>query len=121
MFYSSALEASRLELHWKKLCEQEKRSKERNRELLRDFDRVEQQAAVLDAKTQRLKAAKVQKNNAVRCVSPAPPPISPTLHLKREKHQAAVLAGFSPESMWKLVSDGVGICITVPLIYITMT
>lgn len=57
--YRNALEANRLEMHWKKLCEQEQRSQKRNRELLKDFERVAQQALVFDSRTQRLKAAKV--------------------------------------------------------------
>ena len=53
------MEANRLEIQWKKVCDHEKRSKERNRELLKDFERVEQHAATLAVKTERLKAYKV--------------------------------------------------------------
>ena len=53
------MEATRLEIHWKKICDQEKRSKERNRELLKEFERVEQHASMLAVKTERLKAYKV--------------------------------------------------------------
>ena len=53
------MEANRLEIQWKKVCDHEKRSKERNRELLKDFERVEQHAAMLAVKTERLKAYKV--------------------------------------------------------------
>jgi len=55
----SKLEAKRLETQWKRICDHEKRSKERNKELLKDFDRVEQHAALLAVKTERLKAYKV--------------------------------------------------------------
>ena len=55
----SKLEAKRLETQWKKVCDHEKRSKERNKELLKDFERVEQHAALLAVKTERLKAYKV--------------------------------------------------------------
>ena len=53
------MEASRLEIQWKKICDQEKRSKQRNRDLLKDFERVEQHAAMLAVKTDRLKTYKV--------------------------------------------------------------
>lgn len=53
------MEASRLEIQWKKICDQEKRSKERNRELLKEFERVEQHASMLAVKTDRLKSYKV--------------------------------------------------------------
>ena len=36
------MDAKRLEIQWKKICDHEKRNKERNRELLKDFERVEQ-------------------------------------------------------------------------------
>ena len=55
----SKLDAKRLETQWKKICDHEKRSKERNKELLKDFERVEQHAALLAVKTERLKAYKV--------------------------------------------------------------
>ena len=55
----SKLEAKRLETQWKRICAHEKRSMERNKELLKDFDRVEQHAALLAVKTERLKAYKV--------------------------------------------------------------
>lgn len=59
------LEAKRLETQWKKICDHEKRSKERNKELLKDFERVEQHAALLAVKTERLKAYKVTLTSSV--------------------------------------------------------
>ena len=61
----SKLEAKRLETQWKKICDHEKRSKERNKELLKDFERVEQHAALLAVKTERLKAYKVTLTSSV--------------------------------------------------------
>ena len=55
----SKLEASRLEIHWKKICDREKKSKERNQKLLEDFERVEQHANALAARSDRLMAYKV--------------------------------------------------------------
>lgn len=46
-------------MQWKKICENEKKSKERNRELLKDFERVERHAAMLAVKSDRLKSYKV--------------------------------------------------------------
>ena len=46
-------------MQWKQICENEKRSKERNRELLKDFERVERHAAMLAVKSDRLKSYKV--------------------------------------------------------------
>ena len=57
--FRGKLEANRLELQWKKICDRERRSKERNRELLQDFERVEKHAAVLAVKSERLKSYKV--------------------------------------------------------------
>ena len=61
----SKLEAKRLETQWKKICDHEKRSKERNKELLKDFERVEKHAALLAVKTERLKAYKVALTSSV--------------------------------------------------------
>ena len=46
-------------MQWKKNCENEKKSKERNRELLKDFERVERHAAMLAVKSDRLRSYKV--------------------------------------------------------------
>ncbi|KAL9954801.1 hypothetical protein ACROYT_G042380 [Oculina patagonica] len=66
----SKLEANRLEIQWKKICDHEKRSKERNRELLKDFERVEQHAALLAVKTERLKVYKQQYENYINKMYP---------------------------------------------------
>ena len=49
----SKLKAVRLQSYWKKLCEDEERSRRRNEQLLREFDRVEAHMAVLAERTQR--------------------------------------------------------------------
>lgn len=66
----SKMEASRLEIQWKKICDQEKRSKERNRELLKEFERVEQHAYMLAVKTDRLKSYKQQYENYINKMYP---------------------------------------------------
>ena len=48
------MEANRLEIRWKKSVLMKRGA--RNRELLKDFERVEQHAATLAVKTERLKA-----------------------------------------------------------------
>lgn len=63
----SKLEAKRLETQWKRICDHEKRSMERNKELLKDYDRVEQHAALLAVKTERLKAYKVHVITDLYC------------------------------------------------------
>lgn len=64
------MEASRLEIQWKKICDQEKRSKQRNRDLLKDFERVEQHAVMLAVKTDRLKTYKQQYENYINKMYP---------------------------------------------------
>ncbi|KXJ19156.1 Translation initiation factor IF-2 [Exaiptasia diaphana] len=48
----------RIEMYWKELCSQENSSKTRNKALLDDFDRIEQQSAALEAQTEKLKQLK---------------------------------------------------------------
>ena len=44
---------------WKKICEDEKKSQWRNEQLLKDFDRVESQMAMLNARAAKLRDMKV--------------------------------------------------------------
>lgn len=48
------MDEKRMETHWKQLCNKEKSSKTRNKALMDDFERVEQQSAILEAQTQKL-------------------------------------------------------------------
>ena len=56
----SKLKAVRLQCYWKKLCEDEERSRRRNEQLLREFDRVEAHMAVLAERTQRQQRIKAR-------------------------------------------------------------
>ena len=55
------LRAVRLQNYWKKLCEDEKRSRDRNDQLLREFDRVEAHLSNMAAQTDRLRQMKVRE------------------------------------------------------------
>ena len=56
----SRLRAARLQSYWKKVCEDERKSKDRNEQLLRDFGRVEAHIATLSSRTERLRLLKVK-------------------------------------------------------------
>eukprot|EP00057_Strongylocentrotus_purpuratus_P028792 XP_011683266.1 PREDICTED: centrosomal protein kizuna-like [Strongylocentrotus purpuratus] len=56
----SRLKAARLQSYWKKVCEDERKSKDRNEQLLRDFGRVEAHIATLSSRTERLRLLKVK-------------------------------------------------------------
>jgi len=49
----------RLHNHWNKVCEDEKRSRLRNEQLLREFDDLEMRARELEEKIAELTAVKV--------------------------------------------------------------
>ncbi|CAH1790631.1 unnamed protein product [Owenia fusiformis] len=54
------LRAQRLQTHWKKICEEEKRRRKRNEQLIRDFERVENHMKALNARSQNLQVMKNQ-------------------------------------------------------------
>ncbi|XP_066282349.1 centrosomal protein kizuna-like isoform X2 [Branchiostoma lanceolatum] len=54
------LRASKLQAYWTKLCEDEQKSRVRNEQLLKDFNRVESHVSTLSAKTDRLRELKKQ-------------------------------------------------------------
>ena len=49
----------KLQSYWKKICDDEKRSKQRNAQLLRDLDRLETNMANLEARREKLRQLKV--------------------------------------------------------------
>ena len=49
------LRAVKLQSYWRRICEDERRSKQRNAQLLRDLDRMEANMATLDARREKLK------------------------------------------------------------------
>ncbi len=55
----SRLKAAKLQRVWQKVCENEKRSKARNQQLLSDYQRVEAHVAALSTRTERLRLLKV--------------------------------------------------------------
>ncbi len=50
----------RLQNYWKKLCDDERRSQQRNEQLLQDLDRVEREMNALSARSERLQTMKRQ-------------------------------------------------------------
>ncbi|XP_060558323.1 uncharacterized protein LOC132718621 isoform X3 [Ruditapes philippinarum] len=52
------LRAVKLQSYWKRICEDEKRSKQRNAQLLRDLDRMEANMASLEARREKLRHMK---------------------------------------------------------------
>ena len=62
----------KLQSYWKKVCEDEKRSKQRNAQLLRDLDRMETNMANLEARREKLRQLKVlhvqYKSEIVGCL-----------------------------------------------------
>ncbi|XP_071486888.1 uncharacterized protein [Diadema antillarum] len=66
----SRLRAAKLQSYWKKICEDEKKSKARNEQLLRDFNRVEAHIATLSSRTERLRLLKDQYEKQVEAMYP---------------------------------------------------
>ncbi|XP_052765941.1 centrosomal protein kizuna-like isoform X2 [Mya arenaria] len=56
----SKLRAVKLQSYWKRICEDEKRSRARNAQLLRDMDRMEANMASLEARREKLRHMKQQ-------------------------------------------------------------
>ncbi|CAG5133942.1 unnamed protein product, partial [Candidula unifasciata] len=57
---SSQMKASRLHTYWRKICEDERRAKQRNEMLMRDLERIDNHMAELNARTQSLALMKKQ-------------------------------------------------------------
>ena len=57
--FRAKLRAVKLQSYWKKICEDEKRSRQRNSQLLRDLDRIEANMAGLEARREKIKHMKV--------------------------------------------------------------
>ncbi|XP_041469830.1 centrosomal protein kizuna-like isoform X1 [Lytechinus variegatus] len=66
----SRLRANRLQSYWKKVCEDERKSKARNEQLLQDFVRVEAHIATLSSRTERLRLLKDQYERQVESMFP---------------------------------------------------
>ncbi|KAL5008010.1 hypothetical protein ScPMuIL_013591 [Solemya velum] len=54
------IRAAKLQSYWKKICEDEKRSKERNEQILRHFDRIEAHLSKVSTRTEKLRVLKQQ-------------------------------------------------------------
>ncbi|KAK6182431.1 hypothetical protein SNE40_010127 [Patella caerulea] len=59
------LKAVRLNNYWKKLCDDEKRSKERNAQLLREFERIDSHLQSMGARTEKLRFLKKQYEETI--------------------------------------------------------
>lgn len=60
IIHRAKLRAVRLQSYWKRICDDEKASKQRNQQLLRDLDRMEANMASLEARREKLKHMKVR-------------------------------------------------------------
>ena len=67
--YSAKLRAVKLQSYWKKICDDEKRSRQRNAQLLRDLDRMEGNMANLEARREKLRHLKVHVYNFISTCS----------------------------------------------------
>lgn len=66
VLFRAKLRAVKLQSYWKRICEDEKKSKQRNAQILRSMDRMEANMASLDARREKLKHMKVSK---ILCMS----------------------------------------------------
>ena len=55
------MKATRLNAYWKKICEDERRAKQRNEMMMREFERIDAHMAEMNARTQRLAMVKVSQ------------------------------------------------------------
>ncbi|XP_022089106.1 uncharacterized protein LOC110978421 [Acanthaster planci] len=62
--------ASKLQSYWAKVCEDERRSRARNEQLLREYERVEAHVAALSARTDRLRLIKDQYEKQIEMMYP---------------------------------------------------
>ncbi|XP_063428950.1 centrosomal protein kizuna-like isoform X3 [Mytilus trossulus] len=56
----SKLRATRLQSYWRKICEDQRRSQQRNDQILKEFDRIDAHLGNLSARTERLRLLKQQ-------------------------------------------------------------
>ena len=68
VFFSAKLRAVKLQSYWKKICDDERRSKQRNAQLLRDLDRMENNMASLEARREKLRQLKVMVFELESCM-----------------------------------------------------
>ncbi|XP_005106825.1 centrosomal protein kizuna [Aplysia californica] len=62
---SAKMKATRLQTYWRKICDDEKRAKQRNEMLIREFERIDAHMAEMNARTQRLALMKRQYEDYV--------------------------------------------------------
>ena len=55
------MKATRLNAYWRKICEDERRAKQRNEMMMREFERIDAHMAEMNARTQRLALVKVKR------------------------------------------------------------
>ncbi|KAJ8309348.1 hypothetical protein KUTeg_014222 [Tegillarca granosa] len=64
------LRATKLQSYWKRVCEDQKRSQQRNEQILRDLDRMDSHLASMSARTQKLKLLKQQYTDYIERTYP---------------------------------------------------
>lgn len=64
------LRAAKLRSYWQQVCEREKRARERNEDLLQDFQNLEMKIAAMEAKSKKLRAMKMEYDEKVKQMYP---------------------------------------------------
>ena len=57
--FRAQLRTTQLQAYWKRICEEEKRSQQRNEQILSTIDRIDSYTAMLEEKTEKLRQMKV--------------------------------------------------------------
>nr|XP_039259997.1 centrosomal protein kizuna-like isoform X1 [Styela clava] len=64
------IRAVKLRSYWKQICEREEKARERNKELLHDFEEMELKLSVMETKTSKLQKMKVEYDEKVKQMYP---------------------------------------------------
>ncbi|XP_050405162.1 uncharacterized protein LOC126820973 isoform X3 [Patella vulgata] len=93
------LKAVRLNNYWKKLCDDEKRSKERNAQLLREFERIDSHLSSMGARTEKLQFLKKQYEETIERKYPNWRQLAcPTLELTNQQTTQPQTENKTPQS-----------------------
>lgn len=57
--FRAKLRATRLQSHWRKICEDQRRSQQRNEQIIREFERIDTHLSSMSSRTERLRLLKV--------------------------------------------------------------
>ncbi|CAC5378611.1 unnamed protein product [Mytilus coruscus] len=80
------LRATRLQSYWRKICEDQRRSQQRNDQILKEFDRIDAHLGNLSARTERLRLLKQQYADYIEKTYPQWH--QQVLHMKQRKDES---------------------------------